>query len=144
MWEWLNGHDNNNNNKWLNGGNNSNYNYDSYSNQINNKYGYMPTQNEYDMSMKDGTLGMGLDNSTGGLFSNLSNTIGTVGGLSNIATGLYSMYAGNKMLKLYEHQSDVADERLAMTKTELAHKQKVRAYNSKNWNDNTGSTNKVS
>ena len=64
-------------------------------------------------------------------------------GLISGAASLASIYTGLQTLKLQKKADRRADEVLGMQKTELAHIKKVRDYNSKNWNDNTGTSNKV-
>lgn len=62
-----------------------------------------------------------------GLFGNLmgatgaNQTLGTIGGLGNIASGLYNMYAGNKMLDMYEDQLDISKDKWKQNKQELQH-----------------------
>ena len=56
----------------------------------------------------------------GGLFGLSNSTIGNMGTLYNIGSGLYNLYNSNQQLKLaqeaYDDESDRADELLAMQK----------------------------
>ncbi len=52
--------------------------------------------------------------------------MGTMGGAANIATGLYGMYQGNKMMGMYEDNLDMAKEQWGEKKAELAHLRDTR------------------
>ncbi len=73
----------------------------------------------------------------GGLFNDFTSGLGksfntdfmgTLGGVGDIATGLYGMYQGNQVLGMYEDQLDINKDKWKEAKGELAHKRGTRSH----------------
>ncbi len=116
------------------GGGSQNTSFNDYSKAMQSNYGYTPRMDEYIGSLSDGTLDKAMEGAGGGLLDyfsmdNFGDSMKGLGGLGSLATGLYGIYQGNKMLDMYEHQIEQSDEKWGLQKEELTRLQGVRGKN---------------
>lgn len=93
--------------------------------------------NEYGLDFMRGLQGQytqpnnnsGLWNSFTNGMSNSFNTdaLGTLGGIGDLAGGLFSMYQGNNIMGMYEDQLDISKDKWATSKAELEHLKNTRS-----------------